>query len=155
MIWRWRTFDELTKDELYAAMRLRQEVFVVEQECPYLDADGRDHGNHHLLGFDDAGLAAYARVLRPGVLYPEVCISRVVTAPRLRRTGMGRLLMTECLKCVAANYGSVPIRISAQAYLQGFYASFGFQCTGKEYLEDGIPHKEMLRTALHLPATAV
>jgi len=155
MIWRWRTFDELTKDELYAAMRLRQEVFVVEQECPYLDADGRDHGNHHLLGFDDAGLAAYARVLRPGVLYPEVCISRVVTAPRLRRTGMGRLLMTECLKCVAAHYGSVPIRISAQAYLQGFYASFGFQCTGKGYLEDGIPHKEMLRTALHLPATAV
>jgi len=148
MIWHWRTFDELTKDELYAAMRLRQEVFVVEQECPYLDADGRDQGNHHLLGLDEAGLAAYSRVLRPGVLYTEICISRVVTAPRLRRTGIGRSLMAECLTRVATHYGNVPIRISAQSYLQGFYESFGFRCTGKEYLEDGIPHKEMLKPAM-------
>ncbi|MCF8258857.1 MAG: GNAT family N-acetyltransferase [Flavobacteriales bacterium] len=145
MDWRWHTYEDLSKDELYDAMRLRQEVFVVEQECPYLDADGRDRGNHHLLGYDDLGIAVYARVLRPGALYPEVCISRVVSAPRVRRTGAGRLLMKECLVRVQETYGPVPIRISAQAYLQAFYESFGFGCTGKEYLEDGIPHKEMLR----------
>lgn len=147
MQWVWRTYDDLTKDELYAAMRLRQEVFVVEQNCPYLDADGRDEGNHHLLGYDRKELVAYARVLRPGVLYREVCISRVVTAPKVRRTGVGWLLMTECLRRLEDHYGLVTVRISAQAYLQQFYESFGFRCTGKEYLEDGIPHKEMLRLA--------
>ncbi len=145
MRWVWCSFDELTKEQLYAAMRLRQEVFVVEQECPYLDADGRDLGNLHLLGYDREGLVAYSRVLHPGVLYPEVCISRVVSAPRVRRTGVGRMLMSECLNRVEQHFGKVPIRISAQAYLQKFYESFGFHCTGKEYLEDGIPHKEMLR----------
>lgn len=149
MKWIWKTFEELTHTELYAAMRLRQEVFVVEQECPYLDADGRDAGNHHLLGYDSDGLAAYARVLAPGVLYAEVCISRVVSAPRVRRSGAGRLLMAECIARIHAHYGPVAIRISAQAYLQGFYESFGFATTGKEYLEDGIPHKEMLRKAAH------
>ena len=145
MHWRYLHFDELTKTELYAAMQLRQEVFVVEQECPYLDADGRDVVNHHLLGYDAQGLIAYARVLAPGVNYAEVCISRVVTSPRVRRQGVGRLLMLECLARVKWQYGQVPIRISAQAYLQDFYESFAFQTTGKEYLEDGIPHMEMLR----------
>jgi len=145
MNWNWRQFDDLTKTELYDAMQLRQMVFVVEQECPYLDADGRDAGNRHLLGYDDDGLAAYARVLAPGVVYTEVCISRVVSAPRLRRTGVGRQLMSECISRIHAHYGDVAIRISAQAYLQAFYESFGFRITGKEYLEDGIPHKEMLR----------
>lgn len=141
MQWTWRTFDELTKAELYAVMRLRQEVFVVEQDCPYLDADGLDQGAMHLLGMDADGLAAYARVLPPGARYDECCISRVVTAQRTRRTGLGRTLMAECL----AHCGSAPIRISAQAYLQKFYEEMGFRCTRKEYLEDGIPHKEMLR----------
>jgi ElaA protein len=145
MRWVWCHSDDLTKVQLYDAMQLRQLVFVVEQECPYLDADGRDQGNHHLLGYDDAGLAAYARVLAPGVLYDEVCISRVVSAPRIRRKGVGRVLMQECLSRIAEHYGQVPIRISAQAYLQRFYESFRFMTTGKEYLEDGIPHKEMLR----------
>lgn len=145
MRWEWCHFDELSKTQLYDAMQLRQVVFVVEQECPYLDADGRDQGNHHLLGYDADGLAAYARVLAPGVLYDEVCISRVVTAPRLRRTGIGRALMTVCIEQIERLYGKVPIRISAQAYLQVFYESLGFITTGKEYLEDGIPHKEMLR----------
>ncbi len=144
MHWHYLHFDELTKIQLYEAMQLRQEVFVVEQECPYLDADGRDAGNFHLLGYDAFGLVAYARVLAPGVNYAEVCISRVVTSPRVRRQGYGRLLMLECLARVKWQYGQVPIRISAQAYLQDFYESFAFQTTGKEYLEDGIPHKEML-----------
>jgi ElaA protein len=120
-------------------------VFEAEQECPYLDADGRDAGNFHLLGYDAQGLVAYARVLAPGVNSAEVCISRVVTSPRVRRQGFGRLLMLECLARIERQYGRVPIRISAQAYLQDFYESFAFQTTGKEYLEDGIPHKEMLR----------
>lgn len=145
MRWKWLHFDELGREELYAIMRLRQEVFVVEQNCPYLDADGRDIGNYHLMGMDGEVLMAYARVLHPGVLYPEVCISRVVSAPSVRGTGMGRELMRECLSRVTAHFGDVPVRISAQSYLQAFYESFGFRCTGKEYLEDGIPHKEMLR----------
>ncbi len=145
MIWKYLHFDELTITELYEAMQLRQEVFVVEQECPYLDADGRDVGNYHLLGYDALGLVAYARVLAPGVNYAEVCISRVVTSPRVRRQGVGRLLMQECLECINRQYGQVHIRISAQAYLQDFYESFDFRTAGKEYLEDGIPHKEMLR----------
>lgn len=145
MIWNWRHFDALTKTELYDAMQLRQMVFVVEQECPYLDADGRDAGNHHVLGYDNQELVAYARVLAPGVVYAEVCISRVVSAPSMRRAGVGRLLMSECLKRIHAHYGDVAIRISAQAYLLAFYESFGFVATGKSYLEDGIPHEEMLR----------
>lgn len=146
MNWLWRTFSELSLDELYEVMRLRQEVFVVEQECPYLDADGLDSDAMHLLGYDDDGLAAYARVLPQGARYPEPCISRVVTAQRARRIGLGKLLMTECLWRCEERYGNVHIRISAQAYLQIFYEEFGFSCTGKEYLEDGIPHKEMLKS---------
>lgn len=145
MKWFWKSFDELTNTELYQLLRLRQEVFVVEQDCPYLDTDGIDYVAYHLMGFDKAGMAAYARILDPGVRYEEVCISRVVTAQRIRRAGAGRLLMSESIARIEAHYGNVPIRISAQAYLQDFYESFGFETTGKEYLEDDIPHKEMLR----------
>jgi ElaA protein len=145
MNWRWSTFSELSLEELYDVMRLRQEVFVVEQECPYLDADGLDATAMHLLGYDSRGLIAYARVLPKGVRYDEPCISRVVTAQRARRTGLGRELMAECLQRSQTHHGPVAIRISAQAYLQRFYEDLGFHCTGKEYLEDGIPHKEMLR----------
>lgn len=126
-------------------MVLRQEVFIVEQNCPYLDADGKDKYSWHLLGYNDKGkLAAYARIVFPGVSYKEVSIGRVVSSKEQRRTGIGKELMREGLKNIERIYGNAPVRISAQTYLVNFYAEFGFVSTGKEYLEDDIPHTEML-----------
>lgn len=126
-------------------MVLRQEVFVVEQNCPYLDADGKDKQSWHLLGYDEnKKLAAYARIVFPGVSYKEVAIGRVITSQDHRRTGAGKELMREALKAIETLYGKVPVRISAQTYLVKFYSEFGFVSTGKEYLEDDIPHTEML-----------
>ncbi|MCG3164521.1 MAG: hypothetical protein POELPBGB_00275 [Bacteroidia bacterium] len=127
-------------------MVLRQEVFVVEQNCPYLDADGKDKYAYHLLGYDEnRKLAAYARIVFPGVSYAEVAIGRVITSQQYRRTGAGKELMRETLKAIENIYGKVSVRISAQTYLVNFYSEFGFTSTGKEYLEDDIPHTEMLR----------
>ncbi len=126
-------------------MVLRQEVFVVEQNCPYLDADGKDQHSWHLLGYDEnMKLAAYARIVFPGVSYHEVAIGRVVSSQTHRRTGAGKELMRESLKAIEKIYGKVPVRISAQTYLVKFYSEFGFVSTGKEYLEDDIPHTEMM-----------
>ncbi len=154
--WQWRAFDELAVAELYAVLQLRQAVFVVEQECPYLDADGWDHEAWHLLGWtaDDDGagdgrpvLAAYARVFRPGVKYTEASIGRVITNPLVRRSGMGRALMHEAVRrCELVAPGS-DVRIGAQLYLERFYEGFGFRRTSEPYDEDGIAHIEMLRAA--------
>ncbi|MBL8717489.1 MAG: GNAT family N-acetyltransferase [Myxococcales bacterium] len=138
-----KAFAELTAAELYALMSLRQRVFVVEQACAYLDADGHDQVCHHLwLG--DPCLAAL-RIVPPGEKYPEVSIGRVVTALEVRRTGLGRVLMREGLAAVARIHGAAPIRISAQAYLERFYGELGFARVSADYDEDGIPHCEMLR----------
>ena len=129
-------------------MVLRQEVFVVEQNCPYLDADGKDKHSWHVLGYDENNkLAAYARIVLPGVSYTEVAIGRVITSQQHRRTGAGKELMRETLKAIETIYGKVPVRISAQTYLVKFYFEFGFVSTGKEYLEDDIPHTEMLKAS--------
>ncbi|MEQ8704076.1 MAG: GNAT family N-acetyltransferase [Phaeodactylibacter sp.] len=139
-------FDKLSLQELYDSMALRQEVFVVEQDCPYLDADGKDSGGHHLLGYDDKGvLIAYARLLPPGISYPDYAsIGRVVTSPAARRTGAGKQLMRESIDWCRRLYGDVSIKISAQVYLTRFYESFGFKQVGAEYLEDDIPHIGMV-----------
>lgn len=145
LTWFCKKFEELSNTELYDAMVLRQEVFVVEQNCPYLDADGKDKHSWHLLGYDENGkLAAYARIVFPGVSYQEVAIGRVVSSQTHRRTGAGKELMREALKAIERIYGKTPVRISAQTYLVRFYAEFGFASTGKEYSEDDIPHTEML-----------
>ncbi|MCP4808712.1 MAG: GNAT family N-acetyltransferase [Proteobacteria bacterium] len=144
MKWVWRSFEELSNAELYAVMRLRQEVFVVEQECAYLDADGLDAQCDHLLGLDDEGLAAYVRAVPPGVSYPEYpAIGRVITAPRCRGTGLGRPLMNEAIRGVNERWPG-PIKIGAQAHLSRYYGSLGFEVCGPEYDEDGIPHLPML-----------
>lgn len=149
MTWSWRLarYDELTVDELYRVLALRQEVFVVEQACPYQDVDGRDRVATHLWTDDEAGARAlaYARLFAPGVRYAEACIGRVVTAPSTRRSGLGRALMHEAIARLHAAYGSVPIRISAQRYLERFYGELGFVAASPEYDEDGIPHLEMVR----------
>ena len=140
-------FDLLDAGRLYQIMTLRQEVFVVEQACAYLDADGKDLLCHHILGYHpDGRLWAYARIIPPGLSYEGyVSIGRVVTAPEARRFGYGRELMAESVAYIESLYGKAPVKISAQAYLIGFYASFGFKTVGEEYLEDGIPHIGMVR----------
>lgn len=146
--WEWKRFDDLTADEVYTILCVRQQVFVLEQECLYLDADGKDRQSFHLMGFDGDELVAYARILDAGVSYPEVSMGRILTAEKARGTGAGIELMEVGLQQIQDHYGNVPIRISAQTYLLQFYQKFGFESTGKEYLEDEIPHTEMLRKSL-------
>jgi ElaA protein len=146
--WEWKRFDDLTADEVYTILCVRQQVFVLEQECLYLDADGKDRQSFHLMGFDGDELVAYARILDAGVSYPEVSMGRILTTEKARGTGAGIELMEVGLQQIQDLYGSVPIRISAQTYLLQFYQKFGFESTGKEYLEDEIPHTEMLRKSL-------
>lgn len=128
-------------------MYLRQEVFVVEQDCPYIDADGKDPLGYHLMGYDKRGrLLACARLLPVGVSYPRhASIGRVVTSPELRGQSCGKALMRESLRWCGRLFGESPLKISAQCYLIRFYESFGFQTVGEEYLEDDIPHIAMVR----------
>ena len=142
--WICKTFDELTPHELYAALRLRSEVFVVEQSCVFLDMDDKDQQSWHLLGMQQDDLAAYTRLVPPGVIYSEASIGRVVTAPFARRTGIGRELMQQSIKKVHELFGAGDIRIGAQYYLKQFYQSLGFIQTSEIYLEDGIEHIYMV-----------
>ena len=144
--WECKPFHELTADQMYTILCVRQEVFVLEQECLYLDADGKDRKSFHLMGFTGDELVAYARIVEPGVSYQEVSMGRILTTENARGTGAGIELMEVGIKEIESRYGNVPIRISAQTYLLKFYEKFGFRSTGKEYLEDEIPHTEMLRS---------
>jgi ElaA protein len=144
--WAWHRFADLGVDGLYDALQLRCRVFVLEQG-PYLDTDGLDRASWHLLGRDptSGALVAYLRVVDPGARFEEPSIGRVVTAPELRGTGFGRRLMAEGLTGCARWWPQRPVRISAQARLERFYASLGFVRAGDDYLEDGIPHMQMVR----------
>lgn len=144
MKWISKAFDELSLQELYELLALRQEVFVVEQDCPYLDADGKDADSFHVLGYEGDTLAAYARVVFPGVSYAEVAVGRVIVKMPYRGKKLGEALMLQCHDLVRLKYGTVDIRLSAQSHLKSFYEGLNYQPTGKEYLEDGIPHMEML-----------
>ncbi|MCC6412548.1 MAG: GNAT family N-acetyltransferase [Saprospiraceae bacterium] len=142
-----KSFHELSVDELYEILALRQEVFIVEQNCPYLDCDGKDQQSHHLLGRGaDGKLLVYTRLLPPGLSYETyMSIGRVVSAPAARGTGLGRVLMHKSIDECHRLFGHGPIKIGAQTYLLKFYEGFGFESTGEEYLEDGIPHTKMVR----------
>ena len=144
-----KKFEELTPFELHDALALRQKVFIVEQNCPYLDADEKDAKAYHLLCYESKKLIAYARITFPGVRFREVSVGRIVTHPDVRRKGYGRRVTEIALQKIKETYGDVPVRISGQSYLVPFYESFGFKVVGDEYEEDGIPHREMIRmTAL-------
>jgi ElaA protein len=144
MEWRWHRFADIGVDKLHDALQLRSRVFVLEQG-PCLDIDGHDRAAWHLLGHDPPNrLVAYLRVVDPGVKYDEPSIGRVVTAPEVRGSGLGRALMREGLTGCARHWPGRAVRISAQARLQRFYAGLGFVAVGDEYLEDDIPHLEML-----------
>lgn len=140
------SFHQLTPYELYDIMVLRQEVFVVEQNCPYLDADGKDLQCWHLLGRNDAGkLICYTRLLPEGLAYEGyVSIGRVVSSPSARGAGAGKILMQRSIEMCRHLFGNQPIKIGAQSYLLKFYEGFGFRSIGEEYLEDGIPHTKMI-----------
>ena len=146
VVFDWLPFDRLSGREVHDVLQLRQRVFVVEQTCPFLDADGLDPKCWHGLGRDAAGvLVATARLVPPGLSYEEPAIGRVATAPEVRRTGLGRALMSSAIAQVQRLYPGQHIRIGAQRYLEKFYGSFGFQPVGEPYDEDGIDHIQMLR----------
>ncbi len=143
--WQLKKFEELSSIELYKLLHLRAAVFVVEQNCPYQDADGKDLKSFHVLGTDENGeLQAYSRIVPPGISFDEVSIGRVVTAAVARGKGAGKELMRESLKRVNELYGTVDVRIGAQCYLLKFYTELGFVAEGEEFLEDNIPHIEMV-----------
>lgn len=142
LTWHERAFAELSIDELYAIVNLRERVFVVEQACVYLDADGLDPRCRHVFATADAKLVAYARIVPAGVKYPAISIGRVVVDPTARGGGVARTLMQ---RAIAACGVGAPIIVQAQAYLEAFYASLGFARIGDVYDEDGIPHVDMQR----------
>lgn len=143
--WICKSFNELTSAELYAILRLRNEVFVVEQNCVFQDADNKDQQSMHLMGWINNELAAYTRLLNVGVAYDKVSIGRVVTSPTYRNSGIGKLLMAESIERCTALFGVQDIKIGAQLYLKKFYESFGFIQTSEVYDEDGIDHIEMIK----------
>ena len=142
---RWHSvhFNDLTVQQLYSLLALRQRVFVVEQNCAYLDADGVDPASRHLWAEDgtSGAIQAYARIVPAGIKFAEVSIGRVITAPESRGTGLGRELMQRAISASPPG----PIRIGAQAHLEKFYGELGFTRSSDVYDEDGIPHIEMLR----------
>ncbi|WP_326494815.1 GNAT family N-acetyltransferase [Roseateles hydrophilus] len=144
MNWTCVPFAELTVQQLHDVLRLRAEVFVVEQHCVFLEIDGLDPLTWHLLGVgDDGQLLAYTRLIPPGVKAPDALIGRVVTSPAARGGGSGRALMAESVARCEALWPGHAITLHAQAHLERFYASFGFAPSGEPYVEDGIPHIEM------------
>lgn len=145
--WQWSRFNDLSVDDLYAVVRLREAVFIVEQNCPYPDSDGRDPSAWHLLGWQQGSerkLVAYARVFEPGVRYEEASIGRVVTAPEVRGSGVGKVLMAEALRRVEIMLPGQVIKIAAQRRLEKFYLGFGFRTVSAPYDEDGIIHVDMI-----------
>lgn len=142
--WKCTKFDELTVEELYKILQLRNEVFVVEQNCSYQDCDGKDQVSYHLCGWNDGDLKAYTRLLPPGSCYLNAAsIGRVVTSPSARAQSFGKQLMSKSLENLYRLFGDVPVIIGAQLYLKKFYESFSFVQNGETYLEDGIPHITM------------
>jgi ElaA protein len=144
--WAWHAWAALTPDRLYSILKLRSDIFVVEQNCVYSDPDGRDPQCEHLCGEDAGGaLRAYLRLLPPGTRTPQVSLGRVVVAPAARGSGLGRALMLEGLRRCAEQYPGEPVAVSAQQHLEKFYTGLGFGPAGEPYLEDGIWHRDMVK----------
>ena len=139
-----KTFNELSIQQLYDVLQLRSEVFVVEQDCVYQDIDGKDQKALHILGFKNKKLVAYTRVFKPGDYFKEASIGRVVVREEARKFKYGYTIMEASIQTVKAHFNTSEIRISAQTHLKRFYNNLGFKAVGDEYLEDGIPHVNML-----------
>lgn len=144
--WKTKRFETLSSLKLYELLKLRSEVFVVEQNCVYLDIDGKDEKALHLLGTFEGKIVAYARLFKPNDYFAEASIGRVVTHPDFRERKIGHILMREAVESIRIYFGESKITISAQLYLKKFYESHGFVQTSEMYLEDDIPHIEMKRS---------
>jgi ElaA protein len=148
--WQLLTFSELTSHQLYQLLALRSEVFVVEQTCPYQDIDGFDQKAWHLLGVDmskpqDDSLVAYMRIFAPEQHYQQASMGRIITKHSARGQQIGRQLVTKGIESIEQLFETSACKIQAQSYLKAFYQSFGFEQISEEYLEDDIPHIDMLR----------
>jgi ElaA protein len=144
-IWKTITFNELTTHDLYTILQLRQKVFIVEQNCFYLDCDEKDFGCLHLCGYQNETMIAYLRIAPPGVIYKEVSIGRVLTEKSIRATGLGKELMKKALEICDKKFKNQTIKIMAQSYLVKFYEELGFHNISESFMEDGIPHNYMVR----------
>lgn len=141
----YKPFSDLTTSELHDLLQLRVNVFVVEQDCPYPELDGLDKQCLHVLGFEGDEMMVYARILPPGLAYPELSFGRVLVKEAFRNKGHAHALMQYMLRIIDREFGNVAMKISAQTYLIGYYKQYGFALTGSEYLEDGLPHFAMVR----------
>ena len=139
-----KTFEELEVAELYKVLQLRSDIFVVEQDCIFLDPDDKDQSAIHILGWEGSDLVAYARAFGPGVYFEEASIGRVAVKEAYRGRGLGKQLMQESLKAVKTRFNTSHIALSAQKYLENFYRDLGFVTQGEDYLEDGIPDVRMV-----------
>ena len=140
-----KTFQELTTKELYELLQLRSEVFVVEQDCVYQDLDGKDEKALHVIGKKDNKIVAYTRVFKPGDYFKEASIGRVLVKQNERQHKFGYAIMKASIEAIKSHYNQKTIRISAQTYLRKFYGNLEFKEVGEEYLEDGIPHVNMIK----------
>ena len=148
MTWTFKKFGDLTPYELYSILQLRNEVFVVEQNCVFQDADNKDQPSWHLMGWDHETLVAYSRIIPAGVAYDLLpSIGRVVTSFKVRNTGIGKVLMKRSISELETLFGKTPIKLGGQLYLKKFYESLGFLQSSEIYLEDGIQHIQMTRPA--------
>jgi ElaA protein len=143
--WQLKEFKNLTPLEIYEILQLRSEVFVVEQNCVFLDADNNDQDSYHLQGRVDEKLVAYVRILPPGLAYEEPSIGRVVSSPAFRNRGAGIELMKKAIEETTILFGIQPIMIGAQLYLKRFYENLGFIKCSDVYMEDDIQHIKMIR----------
>jgi ElaA protein len=144
---RWCRLEDLTGPEVHTLLAARETVFIVEQNCPYQEADQLDKNSWHLIGYNDFDISCYLRVVDPGYKYSEPSVGRVLTSKNFRGTGLGKKLTEVGIARTQSTFPGLGIRISAQAYLKDFYESFGFQVVSDEYMEDDIPHIEMLLEA--------
>lgn len=141
--WKIKSFENLSVNELYDILKLRSEIFVVEQNCVYLDADGKDKLSLHLFGEFDGKIVGYSRLFKPGITFENASIGRVVVDANYRDKKWGHDLMRESIAAIKSHFGESKITIGAQLYLKKFYESHGFVQTSEMYLEDDIPHIEM------------
>lgn len=144
MSWNLKKFDELTNLELYNLLKERTLVFVVEQNCPYLEVDGKDPFSYHLFKEDNGEIIAYLRIVPAGISYQEVSLGRVFVKREYRGQGMAKELLKRGLDFIQKELKETNVKIQAQDYLRSFYSSFGFQTISETYLEDNIPHVDML-----------
>lgn len=145
MNWQLKKFEELKCEEIYKILKIRNEVFIVEQKCAYQDCDGKDENSYHLYLEDEGKIISYLRILKKGISYNEISIGRVLVNKNYRCKGISRKMMLKAINFIEESLSETEIKIQAQSYLVNFYRSLGFKETSNEYLEDNIPHMDMLK----------